>query len=251
MTLVCKLGMLLFFLSDLVGAQYVVGGKAGTVQVTVGSVYLDGQRLQKAPFVFPVLKDQQTLRTGRGRVELLLAPGVFLRLGQQSAMRMLDNRLENTLLNVQKGRALVEVVELVKGGHIQVQCGEARTEFRRTGLYRFDADSADLQVFAGEAEVVVGEQQLSVARSRRVSLQGTIAVSPLQKSVDVLYKWAAQRSFDQFQANLASSTVKKPTNWVYTALGWFWNPDYGAQATAGGSMLKYLRPERVPTYPNY
>lgn len=250
MTLAGKLGMLLFFLSDLAGAQYVVGGKAGTVQVTVGSVYLDEQRLQKAPLVFPVLKDQQTLRTGRGRVELLLAPGVFLRLGQQSAMRMLDNRLDNTLLNIPKGRALVEVVDLVKEGHIQIECGEARTEFKKAGLYRFDAEAEDLQVFAGEAEVVVGERRLSVTRSRRVSLQGAIAVSPLHKSVDALYRWAALRSFDQFQANLASGTVKKPTNWVYTALGWFWNPDYGAEATAGGSMMKYLPPEHYRQYPN-
>jgi len=68
-------------------------------------VYVDGQRLQKAPLSFPVLNDQQVLRTGRGRVEVLLAPGVFLRLGQQSALRMLDNRLENAVLGVEKGRA--------------------------------------------------------------------------------------------------------------------------------------------------
>jgi len=245
----CDLGTLLVILSDLAGAQYVVGAQAGTVQLIVGNVYLDGRRLQKAPLVFPTLKDQQTVRTGRGRAELLLAPGVFLRMGQQSALRMVDNRLENTLLAVQKGRALVEVVELVKDARIQIECGEARTELKKTGLYRFDADAGDLQVFGGEAQVVAGEQQLRVARGRRANLQGRIAVSPLKKRVDALYKWAASRSFDLFQANLSSGTVKKPANWVYTNLGWFWNPDYGAQAAAG-SMLKYLPVERNPRGPD-
>jgi hypothetical protein len=248
MTVVCKLGLLLFFFSDLVAAQYVVGAKAGTVQLIVGNVYLDEQKMQKTPFIFPVLKDQQTLRTGRGRVELLLAPGVFLRLGQHSALRMLDNRLENTLLSVRKGRALVEVVELVKDAHIQIECGEARTEFNKTGLYRFDADAGDLQVFAGEAEVLAGGQPLSITRNRRAGLKGTIGVSPFHKSADALYKWATLRSFELFEANLASNTAKKPTNWVYTALGWFWNPDYGAQAAARGSMMKYLPVERDPRF---
>jgi len=192
------------------------------------------------------------LRTGRGRVEMLLAPGVFLRMGQQSALRMLDNRLENTLLIVQKGRVLVEVVEVIKDSRIRLQCGEALIELQRKGLYRFDADVEDLQVFGGEAEVVKGEQTVRIGRSRRANLQGTIAVEPLHRtSVDALYKWAAQRSFEVFQSNLASNFAKRPTNWVYTALGWFWNPDYGAQATVGVSMIKYLPAERDPRYSKY
>lgn len=248
---VCKLGILLLSLSHLAGAQYVIGAQAGTVQFIVGSVYLDGQQLHKAPLSFPVLKDHQELRTDRGRVEILLAPGVFLRMGQQSALRMLDNRLENTLLTVEKGRVLIEVVELVNDGRTQIQCGQAMTEFQKKGLYRFDAHAEDLQVFAGEAEIVAGEQKVSIGRSRRATLQGTIAVAPFhRKSVDMLYKWAAQRSFQLFQANLASGSNQKPTNWVYTALGWFWNPDYGAQAWAGASMMKYLPAERDPRYSN-
>lgn len=245
-----KLGLLLLSLSNLAVTQYVVGAQAGTIQLAAGSVYLDDQRLHKAPTTFPVLRGQQTLRTGHGRAELLLAPGVFLRTSQQSAVRMLDNRLENTLVTVQKGRALVEVVELVKDGRMQIQCGSARAELKKTGLYRFDADSMDLEVFAGEVEVVAEEQHVSVGRGRKVTLQGAIVVSPFaRKSIDSLYKWAAMRSWEVFEANRASGGVKKPTNWVYTALGWFWNPDYGAQAAAG-SMMKYLPVQRDPRYSN-
>jgi hypothetical protein len=244
---VFKLGIFLLSLSGPAGAQYVVSAQAGSIQFVVGNVYVDGQGLHKAPLAFPVLKDQQGLRTGRGRVEVLLAPGVFLRLGQQSALRMLDNRLENTVLDIQKGRALVEVVELLKDDHIQIQCGDARTEFTKAGLYGFDADAGVLQVFAGEADVAAAGQQITAGRNRRVSLKGTITASAFRRgNVDALYKWAALRSFNLFLENRTSGGVSKPTNWVYTALGWFWNPDYGAQIAATGSMMKYLPPERGP-----
>lgn len=249
MTAPYKLGILLISCASLAAAQYVVSAQAGTIHFTLGDVYLDGQLLQKGRLVFPLLKDRQVLQTGHGRVEVLLAPGVFLRLGQQSALRMLDNRLENTLLVVQKGRALVEVVELVKDGRIQIQCGDSRSEFKKTGLYRVDADAEDLRVFAGEAEVVAGDQKVSAGRGLRVSLGGTLAVAVFsRKSFDALYKWAARRSFELFLENLPSSRTsgKKPTNWVYTSLGWFWNPDYGTQFAARGSMLDYLSAERNP-----
>lgn len=234
-------------LSGVAGAQYVVSAQAGSIQFVVGNVYLDGQRLHKAPLEFPVLKDQQALRTGRGRAEILLAPGVFLRLGQQSGLRMLDNRLETTVLDVEKGRALVEVVELIKEGHIQIQCSHARVEFRKTGLYRFDADAGELQVFAGEADVAAAGRELSAGRNRKVSLGGTIATATFRRgSVDALYKWATVRSFNLFLANRNPGGVKTASNWVYTNLGWFWNPDYDAQIQGTGSMMKYLPPEREP-----
>ena len=44
------------------------------------------------------------LSTGDGRAELLLGPGVFLRLGKHGALRMLDTHLENATVEVNRGR---------------------------------------------------------------------------------------------------------------------------------------------------
>jgi hypothetical protein len=92
---------------------------------TAASVLERGEACQQDGAALRRWRMARNLPTG-----ILRRPGVFLRLGQQSAVRMLDSRLD-TVLDVEKGRALVEVVELVKGGRIQMQCGGTRIELKR------------------------------------------------------------------------------------------------------------------------
>lgn len=132
-------------------AQHVVGARAGTVHFTVGDVSVDGLPVAATALKFPVLSDGQLLRTGVGRVEVLLAPGVFLRLDQHGALRMADTRLDNVQLHLLEGPALVEVVEVTKGGRIEIEIGPTRTEFKGMGLFRFRADPGELRVFGGRA----------------------------------------------------------------------------------------------------
>src|SRR2546429_3861810 len=45
---------------------------------------------------FPDVKENWQLRTEEGRAEVLLTPGVFLRVSENSAIRMIANRLIDT-----------------------------------------------------------------------------------------------------------------------------------------------------------
>jgi hypothetical protein len=64
-------------------AQYVVGARAGTVRFTIGEVSVDGRPGRATKTNFPSLKEGHAIRTGvHGRLELMLAPGVFLRLAE-------------------------------------------------------------------------------------------------------------------------------------------------------------------------
>jgi len=101
-------------------AQYVVSTRAGTIHYITGQVSVDGQPLKLTSLKFPLLKEGQVLRTGKGRAEVLLGPGVFLRLGEHGALRMLDTRLENAEVEVQEGTSLVEVVEMPNGSDVHV-----------------------------------------------------------------------------------------------------------------------------------
>src|SRR5277367_2397475 len=109
-----RVGRLALFLlgAHAAWAQYVVSAHAGTIEYTKGQVSVDGQPFQSTPLKFPQLRAGQELRTGNGRAEILLGPGVFLRLGENGAVRMLDTRLEYAQIEVQQGTALVEVVEM-------------------------------------------------------------------------------------------------------------------------------------------
>jgi hypothetical protein len=74
-----------------------------------------GQIPDRKSTKLPTLKDGQLLRTNNGRAEILLGPGVFVRLGPHAALRMVNSRLEDTQIEIEQGAALVEVVEIANG----------------------------------------------------------------------------------------------------------------------------------------
>jgi hypothetical protein len=193
-------------------AQYVVSARAGTINYIRGQVSVDGQPVEMQPLKFPMLREGQVLRTGNGRAEILLGPGVFLRLGEHGAVRMLDTRLENTRVEVQQGTALVEVVEMPRGSDVHVVLGATRTGFNGIGLHRFEAGSNELRVFGGHAEVVAGDQTVEAGRGRVVHLGDSLSVSKFDpRRKDALNQWAARRSFLIFSSNLGGRS--RPTNW--------------------------------------
>ena len=71
---------------------------------------------------------------------MLLTPGVFLRVGENSAVRMISPNLLNTQMELDRGRADIEVDEIHPRNDIQVAVGGANTRLLKDGLYAFDAD---------------------------------------------------------------------------------------------------------------
>lgn len=221
-----------------VSAQYVVSARAGTIHFTTGQVFVDDRPVDRKSTAFPTLKDGQLLRTKNGRAEILLGPGVFLRLGPHAAIRMVNGRLEDTQVEIQQGAALVEVIDIANGGSLHVNLGNARTAFRGIGLHRFDADSGDLYVYGGHAEVSVATHLFDLSRGRVVHLRDSPVESRFNpRAKDDLFAWAARRSFHLFISN--SAAQRHLTNWEVSNLDanpsvvsdqdrWFYfNPDYG------------------------
>ena len=85
----------------------------------------------------------RVLETQQGRAEVLLTPGVFLRLGDNSAIRMDSPALTNTQVTVLRGQAMVEVDQLYKENNIRVQVNGATATLLKTGVYAFDANPAN------------------------------------------------------------------------------------------------------------
>src|SRR6202140_5422353 len=54
----------------------------------------------------------QSLSTENGRAEILLTPGIFLRLDQHSSAQMISPGLADTVMTLQKGRAMIEVADI-------------------------------------------------------------------------------------------------------------------------------------------
>lgn len=246
---------LLFAAAKFASAQYVVSARAGTIDFTTGQVLVDDQPVDRKPTKFPTLKDGQLMRTKNGRAEILLGPGVFVRLGPDAALRMVNSRLEDTQVEVVQGAALVEVIEIANGSNLHVSLGGARVAFRGIGLHRFDADTGDLYVYGGHAEVSTGARIWDAFRGRVVHLRDEpmeARFDPRQKN-DLL-RWAARRSFHIFISNPAAR--ERLTNWEASNPGgysmptdqdrwYYFNPDYGVTFVTripGGSALARTAP---------
>jgi hypothetical protein len=86
----------------------VISARSGLIHYVEGQVYVGDQLVETKFGVFPEVKENQQLKTEEGRAEVLLTPGVFLRLGENSSFRMITNRLIDTRLEFLSGRAIVE-----------------------------------------------------------------------------------------------------------------------------------------------
>ncbi len=92
--------------------QSVVSVHSGLVHFSDGAVFLDDQPVEQQPGKFPDVREGSELRTQMGRAEILLTPGVFLRVGERSEIRMLSNRFRDTRVQFMHGSAIVESVSL-------------------------------------------------------------------------------------------------------------------------------------------
>lgn len=222
------------------GAQALVSTRSGLIHVTDGEVYLGKDRIRATPETFFELRNGDELRTGDGRAEILLGPSVFLRLDTQSILRMVDDRLEEAQVELEKGTALVEVVDRVRSGRVEIAQGGTRTDLKSWGLYRFGAEPAELQVLGGEALVASGERTMAVGRGRAVQLNGTLSAlkfSPLK--ADGLQEWAARRSFDLFVSSPEARAQR--TDWEFTATGWLWNRNFQKRFFSSIGAAEYRR----------
>src|ERR1700733_7777925 len=70
--------------------------RPGSVNYVEGQASLDGQPLGANSAGSAEMQKGQTLTTQSGKVEVLLTPGVFLRVGDSSAVKMISPDLANT-----------------------------------------------------------------------------------------------------------------------------------------------------------
>jgi hypothetical protein len=173
------------------------------------------------------LHEGQVIETGNGKAEMLLTPGVFLRLGDNSAVRMISPTLATTEVEIVRGRADVEVDQLFKQNNLRVKMRGNETHLLRTGLYAFNFESGIVQVFDGKAAVlpVDGRQKAIVVKKGHELAMNGEGQKPkdLDKdaSKDALYNWSSLRSQYLGEANvqLASAYEGAPG----FAPGWFWD----------------------------
>ncbi len=134
-------------------------------QVSIGSQPVDSKSIGKAQ-----LGAGETITTQLGKAEVLLTPGVFLRVGDSSEVKMIAPNLTDTEVAIQKGEATVEVTDIHSENRLIVDEGDAATRIVKKGFYDFAADQGVVRVFSGQAEVQENDQHVKVKGGHEVML---------------------------------------------------------------------------------
>jgi hypothetical protein len=215
-----------------VWGQAEVSARSGLIQYAEGRVRLDNQEVAAKVNEFPQMKNGQTLATEEGRVEVLLTPGAFLRLSENSSFRMASSSLSDTRIEVLSGSTLVEVDELFRDNSITLRNGGAAISLRQRGLYRVDAEGAGrLRVYDGEVGITSAGRTITATTGHAVKLAEPISVSKFDiEKTDPFYRWSARRAGYIATANIASARSilpGSPGNRAGAFGNWVYNPWFG------------------------
>jgi len=214
----------------------------GTLNYVEGSVTLNGDAVTSSSVGKSTVDQGQVLSTAQGKAEMLLTPGVFLRIGNNAAVRMVSPNLTDTRVALLSGEATVEVAELSKENRLQVGVDDAMATLVKRGVYEFNADHPQVAVYDGEARVSYGDSQVKVKKGHEAQLTGSLTVSKFntKNQRDELYAWSNLRSEYEAQASANSAQLVLAgggPGWY--GPGWYWNPWWDAYGFLPGDGILY------------
>jgi len=215
----------------------------GTLNYVEGNVSIDHEGVTPKSVGSTTLEPGQSIATDNGKAEILLTPGVYLRLGSDSSAQLVSPSITNTEVALNHGEAIVEVDELHKQNDLRIVNGNATTTLQKTGLYEFDNNPAMVRVYKGQAEVQAGEHQVKVKGGHELALapeNAKLKATGFDKnnyeSAD-LYRWSSLRSQYLAEANVDAARVYAGYGW--TSPGWFWDPYFASYTFIPGAGVLY------------
>ena len=179
-------------------AQSIVSTHSGVVYFWEGSVLIEDQPLEQKFGKFPDIGEGHELRTEHGRAEVLLTPGVFLRMNERSAIRMLSIKLSDTRVELLDGSAIIEANEAAPGASVTILRKNWQVKIPQTGVYRIDSQPEQLRVYKGEVEVSTAGQTETVKVREGENLPLAPVLVPEQAAIaasgDAFKNWTMGRS---------------------------------------------------------
>ncbi len=207
-------------------AQVAISARSGLINYVEGTVFLDGAAVTMRPGSFPQMQNGSELRTTEGRAEVLLAPGVFMRLGENSAVRLLSGEIMDTRVEFLDGSVIVETADMAKEQALTFGMNGALLGLLNKGLYRLDGAPPQVSIYDGEAWVTVGGQPQILKRGRRLRLDGVAAAEKFDtKTGDDFFLWAWQRADYLAAANASAAASAQASGFSGTSI-WIWEPLY-------------------------
>jgi hypothetical protein len=246
--LVTTAAVLIAMTAAVSSAQTVTSAHSGLLHYFDGSVSIDGAPVEYKVGKFSEIKENSVLKTEQGRAEVLLTPGVYLRIGENSSIKMLDNRLLSTRVQFLSGSMILESDDptaTIKDPAVTIVYKDYQIKPLKEGIVEIASDPASLKVFKGQVETSANEVKVTVHDGHMALLSAALPVEKFdEKQVDDLYLWARDRGAALSAANMASARSLSANGFspnslylggMYPGLGfnsafnggWYFNPAVG------------------------
>jgi hypothetical protein len=214
------------FKAAIVVLQFMISAQAGLVNYVEGPANV--QLHQQVPVGTPIQTGPQ------GHAEILLNPGSFLRLGENSTVVLDSVELTEIAIRVVSGTVLIESAEIDKETPIRVTTGNLSTLIVSSGLYRFSDDTAsviDGKLRTADSSMTVKKgQQVTAIEDRYEKRKVTVNMESAE-----LDRWSERRSSELARANAiayrerSSASLFSYGGFPYWALFpgramWFYSP---------------------------
>jgi len=214
----------------------------GTVNYIEGQVAINGSNLNMRTSGAAMLQAGQVLTTRDGKAEILLSPGVFLRVGRNSQIRMISPELLDPRFELTHGEAMVEVDKNLKDAHVGAIVRGTEGSILKAGLYRFDSDKGLMEVIDGKLAVMENGRSKEIGRGKEFMLNGgpvPVVASFDRKAEDELLAWSAMRSGYMAEVNESAASYIHGAYGPYAGDGWYWSPYFASWAWLPGDGFFY------------
>jgi hypothetical protein len=248
--------------------SFVIYAKAGRINHAIGNARV--RRTADDPGKILAMSDELTsgdiVSTGADtRLEVLLSPGAYLRMADNSEFQMASTSLDDIRLILNRGSAVIET----GGGpdetlRIQVAMPAGTAVIDKAGIYRLNVEGQRSELLVIEGSTVIQPAMIKVKEGKRAAITAGVAepVAKFDKKAerDALDNWSreraqylakANRSLDQRELTRALNVfnpygfANSRTNglWVFSARfggcvfvpfdPFYWNSPYGYGYTNG------------------
>lgn len=226
-----------------VRAQSVTSTHSGLLYFFDGYVFIDDQQVQQKFGRFPEIGQGHVLRTDLGRAEILLTPGVFLRVNEHSSVKMVSDSLAGTKVELLTGSAILEAGHEAENPPDTLIYKGWTVRLPKDSVSRIDSEPAQIRVLSGTADVKAtdGSGDVTVQRGELLPLGSVLVADQAAVPVeDSFNTWAMNRSSIVSEDN---SIAKGITD----------DPDQFDQSGAAAGNFSYFPATGIPslgiTYP--
>lgn len=252
--------------------QQVISAKSGLVHYFEGDVFVDGVVVKESKTEFVQLKERQLFSTEAGRAEILLAPGMFLRMGENCAIKFLSVRLGESVVLVshnEKNCAIVfDFLDVPKDTAFWFWHRDLLFHIQKRGVYHFSTNgpNANAAIRALSGEVNTDEMEGfsgKLTKGKSLVLKSPrVAVEKLEKDFsDEMTRWSKRRDSYLAAANVwaAKNIFERLTEYSYRQSNfWYWNPYFGMYTFIPGRGnidcywgFRFFNPKGAANYYNW